>query len=389
MSARNAIVLGVAVAIAGSWSAPVASQSDLTLEIGASQIGPPVGIDADNARFLIGGLRGSHYAPGGSGILGSVLFGKTLEGSSGGSFLSAIIEARLAERLSPSLTGSLDVRFMGFGVQDPFPYRAFAAEGGPELHLRTPNLSVKVAGVGGIGRSRLELFRVEGGATRLFEDDLWRAGGTAEFLVGPPTSSFGVVGGVHSTSGGTYSNVGGRVIVAGAWGLAELRIDRWNTPVGVETTGGLSLIVPISAAWSLRGFFGRSDPDPLTLAQPGSGSGGMLLGRSLLSTRNGLDVYSSPYEIIEYGETASRVRMSVELPGSAVTVFLLGDFTFWEPLPMHRVGDRWIAELDVKVGTHHFGFLVDDEWYLPDDAPDVVPDEWGRSNATLVIEGVS
>ena len=278
---------------------------------------------------------------------------------------------------------------MGYGVQDPFPYRAFAAEGGPSLHLRTANLSVRLAGVGGVGRSQLELFRVEGGPTRLFEDDLWRAGGTAEFLVGPATSSFGVGGGLHRTPGGSYGSVGGRVIFAGAWGLAEFRVDRWDTPTSAETTGGLSLIVPLSAAWNLRGFFGRSDPDPLTLAQPGSGSGGMLVGRTLLSTAEGPLASSAPYEIIEYGETTSRVRIRLEVPEGATTVLLLGDFTFWDPLPMRRTGDSWIAELDVGVGTHHFGFLVDDEWYLPDDAPDVVPDEWGRMSATLVIEGAS
>ncbi len=54
---------------------------------------------------------------------------------------------------------------------------------------------------------------------------------------------------------------------------------------------------------------------------------------------------------------------------------------------MRREGNRWIAELSVPIGTHHYGFMVDDEWYVPDDAPDVVPDEWGRRSATLVIEG--
>ena len=44
--------------------------------------------------------------------------------------------------------------------------------------------------------------------------------------------------------------------------------------------------------------------------------------------------------------------------------------------------------LEIGNGTHHFGFLVNDEWFVPDDAPDVVPDEWGRHSATLVIEGV-
>jgi hypothetical protein len=48
-----------------------------------------------------------------------------------------------------------------------------------------------------------------------------------------------------------------------------------------------------------------------------------------------------------------------------------------------------MAEVDVANGTHHYGFLVDDEWYVPDDARDVVPDEWGRLSAILVIEGAN
>ena len=66
----------------------------------------------------------------------------------------------------------------------------------------------------------------------------------------------------------------------------------------------------------------------------------------------------------------------------------MGDFSLWDSVPMRRDGDRWTAVLDIANGTHHFGFLVDDEWFVPDDAPDVVPDEWGRRSATLVIEGV-
>ena len=69
---------------------------------------------------------------------------------------------------------------------------------------------------------------------------------------------------------------------------------------------------------------------------------------------------------------------------------VLGDCTLWEPVAMRHDGTVWVVELDVPVGTHHFGFLLDDdEWYVPDDAPDVAPDEWGRLTATLVIEGAT
>jgi len=386
MRARAAVSLLIAFVSAGPLPVRASAQSDVTLEIGASQIGPPIGTEGENARFLIGGLRGSHYAASGSGVFGSLLFGQTLDGMTGGSFLSGMVAAALTDRWSESLTASMDVSLMGFGVQAPFPYRAFAAEGGPSLRLRTRNLSMKVAGVAGIGRSRLELWRVEGGPTRVFEDELWRAGGTAEVMVGPATSSFGVVGGMHHTPGGDYRNAGARLVLAGSWGVAEVSLDRWDTPSSVETTGGLALIVPFGMSWSLRGFFGRSDPDPLTLAQPGRGSGGFLLGRNLLPSADRSIASRAPYEILEYGETTSRVRVSMEAPAGTTMVSLLGDFTLWDPVPMHRDGDRWIAEVDIGIGTHHFGFLVDDEWYVPDDAPDVVPDEWGRRSATLVIE---
>ena len=36
-------------------------------------------------------------------------------------------------------------------------------------------------------------------------------------------------------------------------------------------------------------------------------------------------------------------------------------------------------------GFHHFGFLVDGEWWIPEGVQGAVPDEWGRVNATMVV----
>ena len=387
MSTRPRLPLAFALLAMVPSLNPLGAQSELALEVGASQIGPPLGVDAEQARFVIGGLRGSHYALGGSGVFASVLFGKTANDAAGGSFLSGVLEGSLASPWTDWVTGSLDVRFLGYGVQKPFPYRAFAVEGGPALRIAGPSASLHLRALGGYGRSQLELWLIDGGASRVFEEDLWRAGGSAELLIGPVTSRAGIIAGMHRTPEGNFRDLGARMMMAGRWGAAELRFDRWNTPTGSEMTGGLSLIIPIGNAWNLRGFFGRTDPDPLTLAQPGSASGGFLLGRSLLSSSDDVFADEAPYEIIEYGETRSRVRITVEPPVGATTVQLLGDFTLWDPVAMAREGNRWVLEIDVEPGTHHFGFLVDDEWFVPADAPDVVPDEWGRLSATLVIEG--
>lgn len=370
-------------------TADLAAQTDVTLELGASRIGPAVGAEGDDARFVLAGVRGARYAVNGSVVSASMLFGRTLDVGAGGSFLSGVLEGTLADRWTSSLSGELDARVLGYGVEEPFPYRAVAAEGGPSLRYRTPGLSLTLAGLAGVGRSELELWRVEGGPSRVFRNDLWRAGGTAELLLGPATASAGLVAGWHATPSGDYRSVGARVVLAGGWGLAELRADRWTTPFAAESIVGISIVVPLGSSWSVRGFFGRTDPDPLTLAQPGSGSGGVLVGRSLYASDESVGTTSALHQIVRAGPSAARVRFTVEPPASATAVALLGDFTLWDPVAMTLDDGAWVVEIDVPNGTHHFGFLVDDEWYVPADASDVVPDEWGRRSATLVIEGAS
>jgi hypothetical protein len=288
----------------------------------------------------------------------------------------------------------MDLRLFGFAIASPFPYRAIAAEGGPVLQYRRGSLSVKGAAIAGVGRSSIELWRVPGGPTRVFTDDLWRVGGTAEIMLGSGPVRVGMAGGAHETTGGVFASGGGRLVFAGGWGAVELSADLWRMPVGAEVTGevssevtgGVAFVLPLSD-WSLRGFVGRSEPDPLTLAEPGGGSGGLLLGRSLYTRLPG-ESTTLGHEIVAVRPTGARVRMSVEPPAGASRVEVLGDFTLWETVPMRREGERWVLDLDVEVGTHHFGYLVDGEWYVPEDQESVVPDEWGRMTAILVIEGI-
>jgi hypothetical protein len=232
----------------------------------------------------------------------------------------------------------------------------------------------------------VELSRYVDGPSLVVTDELWRYGGTIEILAGGGAVAVGGGAGLHRSTGGTYRSVGGRLVFGSGGTAIEVRIDAWHTPGGTESTGGVALVIPFGGAWSLRGFLGRSEPDPLTLAEPGRGGGGGLLGRRLAGsgprflTRSG-----SLYEVLDV--TPAKARIRFWLPGNgAGSVEILGDFTHWEPIDMGRSDGRWVVELSVPAGTHHFGFLVDGDWFVPEDAPDTVPDEWGRRNATLVVE---
>ena len=378
---RSALVSALVAACAPALRA----QTDVTVELGASQVGSPVGGATESSRFGVAGLRASYYSLTGSGFAASILAGRSIGDQSGGDFLSATLGSSMVEDWGGGWTAGMDLRLFGFGIRAPFPYRALAAEGGPMLQYRGGPVSVKAAVIAGVGRSRLEVWRVLGGRTHVFADDLWRVGGTAELMLGSGPVRVGVAGGAHETPGGVFGSGGGRMVFAGGWGAVELSADVWRTPLASEVTGGVAFALPLSG-WSLRGFVGRSEPDPLTLAEPGSGGGGLLVGRSLYARELG-ESATTGREVVAEGPEGARVRLSVEPPSGAERVEVVGDFTLWEAVPMQRDGKGWVVDLEVEAGTHHYGYLVDGEWYLPEDQENVVPDEWGRMSAILVIEG--
>jgi len=384
---RFSTVIGTVLLTTGLSAAGGSAQSaDISVEVGGSSISPPAGLTGDAARFFVAGVRALRFNPGGSGILGSFLWGRTLTEEAGGDFLSGTLEATALKHFGRGWSAGIETKGFGFRVEDPFPYRSVGAEGGPTLRYTGRNVYANLKGIAGGGWSKTELRRTGGPTVRVVEDELWRYGGTGEFLAGSGWLLGGVALGVHESSGGTYRSAGIRVLATGKGGAAvELRVDAWDTPAGSETTGGIALMIPFGG-WSFRGFLGRTEPDPLTLSEPGGGAGGLLVGRRLWGRAPLPPPKPALHRVLESNETRSVVEIRVEAPRGTTSVELLGDFTLWEPVPMEGDGREWVARVEIPVGTHHFGFLADGEWFLPDDAPDAVPDEWGRKNATLVIE---
>lgn len=371
-----------------SLLAPVplwAQVREVTLEAGASSVQPPLGLEGEAAQFLVGGVRAASYGPDGTGVMGFFQAGRSLTEGSGGDYLAGTLEGAYWHEFNMGWSAGVEARGFAFDVVEPFPYRAVGLEGGPALRFSSRNLSASLKGLFGTGWSRTELLPYEGLTASVLEEDLWRAGATAEVLVGSPRAMVGVAAGVHDSPGGSYRSLGARLLLRGTGPVVEFLLDSWDTPLGRETTGGMALVIPFGG-WSFRGFLGRTEPDPLTLAEPGSGAGGLMVGWRVLGTEPLPLSGNALHEILTHDQGAARVRLKVRPPREAEEVQLLGDFTLWEARAMERDGEEWVTILEVPEGVHHFGFLVDGEWFVPEDAPDAVADEWGRVNATLVVE---
>lgn len=358
---------------------------EVSLEVGGSSVRPPSGVEGDAANFLVGGIRAQSYDFFGTGIMAALQAGRSVSDGAGGDFLSGTLDGSYWHPFGGGWSGGLEARAFAFEVTDPFPYRAVAVEGGPALRFAGSRVVATLEGVVGSGWSRTELVPYAQEPAVTLEEDLWRYGLTGEVLAGSRSVMVGLAAGVHDSPGGSYQSLGGRLLLRGAGPVVEFTVDAWETPLGSQTTGGLAMVIPLDG-WSLRGFLGKSEPDPLTLAEPGGGSGGLMVGRRLWGTDPLPPAKPALHQVLDTTPRGFRVRVRVHPPPGTRDVQLLGDFTLWEPVAMTADGDQWVAELVIPEGVHHFGFMADGEWFVPENAPDTVSDAWGRRNATLVIE---
>jgi 1,4-alpha-glucan branching enzyme len=63
-------------------------------------------------------------------------------------------------------------------------------------------------------------------------------------------------------------------------------------------------------------------------------------------------------------QTAKKQTFRFSAP-AAMSVLLVGDFTHWQlkGIPMKRSRDGvWTASVELAPGTHHYRFIVDNEW---------------------------
>lgn len=357
-----------------------AQQGSVEAEAGVSHAQPPSGFDLPSATYGLLGLRLT-YGEAERGWLWGTAYGGLATSADAGDWGSLAVGGEVWEGDRPGLQAGLGGRASAFTVGDPDQFRAATGALFPQVRYSEGPLSFRLRGLGGAGTSEVEITR-PGFETGTVSTDLWYVG--AEPGVSFRTESGELTGtlayldaraGVYRRAGLSYS---GRDDDVG-WSAG---LELWDTPAGSEVAVRVSLDLTLEGPWSAHLGGGRSDPDPL-LESPPSWQGTGTVGYRLTDLAP-----AAPVPLTEISGTGPRKSVRIRLEArDAERVVLLGDFTGWEPVPLERVDGHWSATVRVEPGVYHFGFRVDGEWLVPEHASGQVNDDWGRTNATLVVPG--
>jgi hypothetical protein len=183
---------------------------------------------------------------------------------------------------------------------------------------------------------------------------------------------------------GTFAAIGASASFSVGRADARLGLSRWDSPVGDEVGASLTIGLPVSDELLAFAAVEKTTTDPLYGSR---GSTVTSLGLTWRATRHEWAPRTPP--VAEIGEPVQGGRkVRFRLPANdAERVALMGSFTGWTPRSMTRDGDHWVLDIVLNPGLHQFVFILDGErWYLPDNAPGIVDDGWGRRNASLVVQ---
>ncbi|HET9982086.1 MAG TPA: glycogen-binding domain-containing protein [Longimicrobiales bacterium] len=311
----------------------------------------------------LGGGRGSAGAPAG-----------WLEGELAGDV------ARAWRRGAAGLHASA----FGLDYSEPFRYRAAGGTVEPHAAATLGDIVVTARGDFRRGAWRTDDDTVGLAATRT--GTLAVTGGSLSLARAVGPTWIEVAGeGLHGALDGWYRGGTAALTLSGARADLSLSVRAWDTPTGGEIGYGVAVQTRLPGGLWGHAQLGRTTTDPLY------GTPGSFAASVGVSWRVGGSVAAParPQPVVEVGDTAGagrRVRFRLRAP-NAQQAAVSGDFTGWQPTAMRREGAEWLAELVVAPGFHHFGFLVDGAtWLVPEDAPGIEKDGWGRQNASFIVE---
>ncbi len=370
-----------------------AQSADVWLDAAVANARPPAGataLDASVLGWLGGRLQIDDVGP---FAFDAAAYGGRSAQSRGGSWFNGTLGLETTHRIGSSLAASR-IELFGLDFRHPLSYSAYGFVLEPELMRRVGPVTAVLRGK--LTRGHWSLMNdlppdssrpvplplnvetdgplaVEGAALTLgrYVGPVWvEATGQA----------------YHSRNDerdGTYAALGAATTFTIGGAGVRLGLSHWSTPVGGEIGASGSVSLELSDRVLAYAVVEKTATDPL-YASPGSVTAS--LGMSWRMMRRSL---TASVPVVEVGKAVDGGRMvHFRLPaGDAERVALTGTFTDWAPRPMDRSGDHWVLDLVLEPGLHHFVFVLDSEhWYVPDNAPGVVDDGWGRQNASLVVE---
>jgi len=93
--------------------------------------------------------------------------------------------------------------------------------------------------------------------------------------------------------------------------------------------------------------------------------------------------YASP---LAPARTNGEMLFRVPVGPDQTAVWVAGDFTGWERVPLQREGDHWVAALRIPPGVHHYAYVDDrGRWFLPPGVPRV-DDGMGGESGVLIVD---
>lgn len=385
-TAAAAVALSALLTAAGPTPTAAQEEGAVHVDGGVSHSLAPSGSPADPSTYALGGIRIDWSPADGARLFGAAHGALGFE-EAAGDWGSASAGFDLWARAGDAVTLALGGRGRAFAVGAPFEYRAVEGELRPGAGVRLGDAWLTMQGRAGAGTSEAAIrdgpSLPDGIApTGEVTTDLWFWGGGPELTVPLGRTTLTLAGHAYDARDGSYRR--GWVEIAGQAGPVRLSLDVgvWDTPVDDDVTGGLTLSVPLGERAAARATARRAHPDPL-LGTPASVQ--TSLTTSVRVARLGPPERRPLYRVDRpEGAPTATVTFSLRRP-DAGEVAVTGDFSGWEPVTMERRDGTWVAEVEVEPGVHHFGFRVDGDWFVPDDAPGRTPDDWGRINATLVV----
>lgn len=85
------------------------------------------------------------------------------------------------------------------------------------------------------------------------------------------------------------------------------------------------------------------------------------------------------------GQKKGTIRFTVAAD-AASKAFVAGDFTDWQPVRMKKQKGRFGVTVPVPPGSHHYKYILDDQWTRDPDNSDWAVSPMGTINSVVVAE---